>query len=149
MSKIIWDQTGERLYETGVRNGVLYPRSTTGTYPLGVAWNGLTAVTESPSGAEATAQYADNIKYLSLISDEEFGGTIEAFTYPTAFAQCDGTAYPQTGVSVGQQARKSFGFSFRTRLGNDTNGTDNEPVSRQTEIKETVAQAIIKRRGLK
>ena len=124
MAVLTWDNVGERLFETGVDRGVLYI-PTNGVYDTGYAWNGLTAVTESPSGAEATAQYADNIKYLNLISAEDFGGTIEAFTYPTAFAQCDGTAYPQTGVSVGQQARKSFGFSFRTRLGNDTNGTDN------------------------
>lgn len=124
MTVLTWDNVGERLFETGVDKGVLYI-PTNGVYDTGYAWNGLTAVTESPSGAEATAQYADNIKYLNLISAEEFGGTIEAFTYPTAFAQCDGTAYPQTGVSVGQQARKSFGFAYRTRLGNDTNGTDN------------------------
>ena len=124
MAVLTWDNVGERLFETGVDKGVLYI-PTNGVYDTGYAWNGLTAVTESPSGAEATAQYADNIKYLNLISAEDFGGTIEAFTYPTAFAQCDGTAYPQTGVSVGQQARKSFGFSFRTRLGNDTNGSDN------------------------
>ena len=124
MAILTWDNVGERLFETGVDRGVLYIPNN-GVYDTGYAWNGLTAVTESPSGAEATAQYADNIKYLNLISAEDFGGTIEAFTYPTAFAQCDGTAYPQTGVSVGQQARKSFGFSFRTRLGNDTNGTDN------------------------
>ena len=124
MAILTWDNVGERLFETGVDRGVLYIPNN-GIYDTGYAWNGLTAVTESPSGAEATAQYADNIKYLNLVSAEEFGGTIEAFTYPTAFAQCDGTAYPQTGVSVGQQARKSFGFSFRTRLGNDTNGTDN------------------------
>ena len=124
MAVLTWDNVGERLFETGVDKGVLYI-PTNGIYDTGYAWNGLTAVTESPSGAEATAQYADNIKYLNLISAEDFGGTIEAFTYPTAFAQCDGTAYPQTGVSVGQQARKSFGFSYRTRLGNDTNGTDN------------------------
>ena len=124
MAVLTWDNVGERLFETGVDRGVLYI-PTNGVYDTGYAWNGLTAVTESPSGAEATAQYADNIKYLNLISAEDFGGTIEAFTYPTAFAQCDGTAYPQTGVSVGQQARKSFGFSFRTRLGNDTNGSDN------------------------
>ena len=124
MPILTWDNVGERLFETGVDRGVLYIPNN-GIYDTGYAWNGLTAVTESPSGAEATAQYADNIKYLNLISAEDFGGTIEAFTYPTEFAQCDGTAYPQTGVSVGQQSRKSFGFSFRTRLGNDTNGTDN------------------------
>ena len=124
MAILTWDVTGERLFETGVDHGVLY-LANGGVYDTGYAWNGLTAVTESPSGAEATAQYADNIKYLNLISAEDFGGTIEAFTYPTAFAQCDGTAFPQQGVSVGQQARKGFGFSFRTRLGNDTNGSDN------------------------
>ena len=124
MPILTWDNVGERLYETGVDKGVLYIPNN-GIYDTGYAWNGLTAVTESPSGAEATAQYADNIKYLNLISAEDFGGTIEAFTYPTAFAQCDGTAYPQTGVAIGQQVRKSFGFSYRTRLGNDTNGSDN------------------------
>ena len=124
MAILTWDNVGERVFEAGVDRGVLYIPNN-GIYDTGYAWNGLTAVTEAPSGAEATAQYADNIKYLNLISAEDFGGTIEAFTYPTEFAQCDGTAYPQTGVSVGQQARKSFGFSFRTRLGNDTNGTDN------------------------
>lgn len=124
MSILTWDNVGERVFEAGVDRGVLYIPNN-GVYDTGYAWNGLTAVTESPSGAEATAQYADNIKYLNLISAEDFSGTIEAFTYPTAFAQCDGTAYPQVGVSVGQQSRKSFGFSFRTRMGNDTNGTDN------------------------
>ena len=124
MAVLTWDNVGERLFETGVDRGVLYI-PTGGIYDVGYAWNGLTAVTESPSGAEATAQYADNIKYLNLISAEDFGGTIEAFTYPVQFAQCDGTAYPQAGIAIGQQARKSFGFSFRTRLGNDTNGTDN------------------------
>lgn len=124
MAILTWDNVGERVFEAGVDRGVLYI-PTAGIYDTGYAWNGLTAVTESPSGAEATAQYADNIKYLNLISAEEFGGTIEAFTYPAAFAQCDGTAYPQAGVAIGQQARKSFGSSFRTRLGNDTNGTDN------------------------
>ena len=124
MAILTWDNVGERLFEAGVDRGVLYIPNN-GIYDTGYSWNGLTAVTETPTGAEATAQYADNIKYLNLISAEDFGGTIEAFTYPAAFAQCDGTAYPQAGVAIGQQARKSFGFSFRTRLGNDTNGTDN------------------------
>lgn len=119
MSKLVWDQTGERLYETGVKQGVLYPQSTTGTYPKGVAWNGLTTVTESPSGAEATPLYADDIKYLNLISTEELGGTIEAYTYPDEFAECDGSAAIATGVYIGQQPRKTFGLSYRTTLGND------------------------------
>ena len=123
MAVLTWDGTGERLYETGVDRGVLYI-PTNGIYDVGYAWNGLTAVTESPSGAEATALYADNIKYLNLVSAEEFGATIEAYTYPDAFALVDGTARPSAGVSVGQQARKTFGFSFRTRLGNDVNGSD-------------------------
>lgn len=124
MSKIIWDQTGERLYETGVRNGVLYPRSSTGTYPLGVAWNGLTAVTESPSGAEATPLYADDIKYLNLLSNEEFGATVEAYTYPDEFAVCDGSAELAPGVMIGQQSRKPFGLAYRTVVGNDTEYND-------------------------
>lgn len=123
MAILTWDNVGERLYETGVNKGVLY-LATGGVYDVGYAWNGLTAVTESPSGAEASAQYADNIKYLSLISAEEFGATIEAFTYPKEFAQCDGTATPQTGVSLGQQGRRGFGLSFVTRLGNDVANTD-------------------------
>ena len=123
MSKIIWDETGKRLYETGVKQGVLYPQFG-GTYPKGVAWNGLTAVTESPSGAEASPQYADDIKYLNLVSAEEFGATIEAFTYPDEFGVCDGSAEIQPGVIVGQQNRKLFGFSYRTTLGNDTEGID-------------------------
>lgn len=120
---LTWDGVGDRLYETGVDHGVLYI-PTGGVYTSGYAWNGLTAVTEAPSGAEASAIYADNIKYLSLTSAEEFGGTIEAYTYPEEFGQCDGTAEPVAGVIVGQQARKSFGFSFRTLLGNDTEGQD-------------------------
>ena len=124
MSKLVWDQTGERYYETGVKQGVLYPQATGGTYPKGVAWNGLTAVTESPSGAEATALYADDIKYLNLISAEEFGATIEAYTYPDEFAQCDGSAALATGVSIGQQSRKAFGLCYRTTLGNDVDGND-------------------------
>ena len=119
MSKIIWDQTGERLYETGVNHGVLYI-PTSGVYSKGVAWNGLTAVTESPSGAEATALYADDIKYLNLMSNEEFGCTIEAYTYPDEFAACDGSASLAEGVSIGQQPRKTFGLCYRTTIGNDT-----------------------------
>lgn len=121
MSKIIWDQTGERLYETGVNQGVLYVQEN-GSYPAGVPWNGLTAVTESPSGAESTALYADNIKYLNLVSAEEFGATIEAYMYPTEFEQCDGSAALAAGVSIGQQSRKTFGLSYRTTLGNDVDG---------------------------
>ena len=123
MSKIVWDKTGERLYETGVDRGVLYLQSN-GTYPKGVAWNGLTAVTESPSGAEATPLYADNIKYLNLMSAEEFGCTIEAYTYPEEFAECDGSAELATGVTIGQQARKTFGLSYRTKIGNDAAGNE-------------------------
>ena len=119
MSKLVWDATGERLYETGVKNGVLYPQDSGGTYPKGVAWNGLTAVTESPSGAEATPLYADDIKYLNLMSTEELGGTIEAYTYPDEFAECDGSASIATGVFIGQQPRKSFGMAYTTTLGND------------------------------
>ena len=124
MSKLVWDQTGERFYETGVKQGVLYPQETGGTYPKGVAWNGLTAVTESPSGAEATPIYADDIKYLNLVSAEEFGATIEAYTYPDEFAQCDGSAEIAVGVMIGQQSRKTFGLSYKTTLGNDTEGND-------------------------
>ena len=122
MAKLTWDETGKRLYETGVDHGVLYIPDTSGVYTDGVAWNGLTTVTESPSGAEANAQYADNIKYLNLFSAEEFGATIEAFTYPDQFAQFDGLATPSPGVTIGQQARKSFGLSYRTKLGNDVVG---------------------------
>ena len=121
MSKIIWDQTGERLYETGINHGVLYVQDN-GTYPKGVAWNGLTGITESPSGAEATALYADDIKYLNLMSNEDFGATIEAYTYPTEFGQCDGSADLTPGVSIGQQVRKTFGLCYRTTLGNDVDG---------------------------
>lgn len=124
MSKLVWDQTGERLYETGVKQGVLYPLSAEGKYDLGVAWNGLTAVTESPSGAEASPLYADDIKYLNLISNEEFGGTIEAYTYPDEFAQCDGSAALVAGVMIGQQPRKTFGLCYRTTLGNDVANND-------------------------
>jgi len=122
MAVLTWDQVGERLYETGVDRGVLYLQDVAGAYNTGFAWNGLTAVTESPSGAEATAQYADNIKYVSLISAEEFGATIEAFTYPPEFAVCDGSATPEDGLIIGQQPRKPFGFSYRTRIGNDIAG---------------------------
>ena len=123
MAKIKWDKTGERLYETGVKNGVLYVQEG-GAYPKGVAWNGLTAVTESPSGAEATPLYADDIKYLNLLSAEEFGATIEAYTYPDEFAACDGSAALADGVMIGQQARKTFGLCYKTTIGNDTNGND-------------------------
>lgn len=119
MSKLVWDKTGERFYETGVDHGVLYPIQAGGLYNKGVVWNGLTAVTESPSGAEATALYADNIKYLNLISAEEFGATIEAYTYPDEFAECDGSAELATGVYIGQQPRKTFGLCYRTVIGND------------------------------
>ena len=122
MTKIVWDQTGDRLYETGVDHGVLYPVGADGTYPNGFAWNGLTAVTESPSGAEATALYADNIKYLNLFSAEEFGATIEAYTYPEEFAQCDGSAEISKGITIGQQSRKVFGLCYRTVVGNDVDG---------------------------
>lgn len=123
MAKIEWDKTGERLYETGVKNGVLYVQEG-GAYPKGVAWNGLTAVTESPSGAEATPLYADDIKYLNLLSTEEFGATIEAYTYPDEFAACDGSAALADGVMIGQQPRKAFGLCYRTTIGNDTEGND-------------------------
>lgn len=123
MVALAWDQVGDRLYETGVDRGVLYPTDG-GVYQDGVAWNGLTTVTESPSGAEATPLYADNIKYLNLLSVEEFGGTIEAFTYPDEFGECDGTADLAPGVKAGQQARKSFGLCYRTRVGNDTDASD-------------------------
>ena len=122
--KLVWDKTGEHFYETGVKNGVLYPMSASGTYPKGVAWNGLTAITESPSGAEATALYADDIKYLNLMSNEEFGATVEAYTYPDEFAECDGSASLTEGVYIGQQARKTFGLCYRTTLGNDAKGND-------------------------
>lgn len=122
MSKLVWDETGKRYYETGVRQGVLYPMDESGTYPKGVAWNGLTAVTESPSGAEATPLYADDIKYLNLMSAEEFGATIEAYTYPDEFAACNGEAELVPGVTIGQQARQTFGMSYRTVIGNDVDG---------------------------
>ena len=122
--KLVWDKVGERYYETGVKKGVLYKQDSNGSYPKGVAWNGLTALTESPSGAEATALYADDIKYLNLRSNEEFGGTIEAYTYPDEFGECDGSATLADGVTIGQQARKSFGLAYVTTLGNDVDGND-------------------------
>lgn len=125
MSKLTWDAAGERLYETGVDRGVVYPFGVTaGTYENGVAWNGLTAVNETPSGGEATALYADNIKYLNLMSVEELGLGIEAYTYPDEFMECDGTAEVATGMYAGQQNRKHFGFSYRTLKGDDQHGTD-------------------------
>lgn len=124
MAKITWDDTGKKIYETGVDRGVLYPITTGTTYGTGVPWNGLTAVNESPSGAESNPQYADNIKYLDLTSAEEFGFTIEAFTYPVEFEECDGSAQLAEGITIGQQTRKMFGFSYRSLVGNDTQGTD-------------------------
>ena len=123
MAMIEWDKTGERFYETGVSKGVLYVMNN-GTYGAGVAWNGLTAVTESPSGAEATPLYADDIKYLNLMSNEEFGGTIEAYTYPDEFKACNGEAELAAGITIGQQSRSTFGFCYRTTIGNDTEGND-------------------------
>lgn len=124
MSAIVWDKTGERIYESGVDHGVLYPQDDTGAYAGGVAWNGLIGITESPSGAESNPQYADNIKYLDLMSAEEFGATIEAYTYPVEFEECDGTAEVAPGVTIGQQNRKTFGMSYRTKVGNDVAGQD-------------------------
>ena len=124
MSKLTWDGTGERLYETGVRNGVLYPVDAQGAYSTGVAWNGLISVTESPSGAETTALYADDIKYLNLMSAEEFGATIEAYTYPDEFMECDGSVSIATGATIGQQNRKTFGLCYRTVIGNDVDGNE-------------------------
>lgn len=124
MAKLKWDETGKRLYETGTKMGVLYPQNEDGAYPKGVAWNGLMSVTESPSGAEASALYADDAKYLELYSNEEFGFTIGAYTYPDEFAECDGSAELAPGVGIGQQPRKAFGLSYRTIIGNDTKGSD-------------------------
>lgn len=124
MAILKWDQSGERLYESGVDHGALYIPNSAGAYTTGYTWNGLTAVTESPSGAESNPQYADNIKYLNLVSAEEFGGTIEAFTFPDEFMQCDGTATPTPGVAIGQQSRKTFGMSYRSKVGNDIAGQD-------------------------
>lgn len=124
MAKIKWDETGEKIYETGVKNGVLYLPNETGEYVKGVAWNGLTAVTESPSGAESTPLYADDIKYVELFSAEEFGATLECYTYPDEFAECDGSAEVSPGVIIGQQNRKTFGLCYRTTLGNDVKGNE-------------------------
>lgn len=124
MSKLVWDNVGEKLYETGVDHGVLYVRSAEGTYPKGVVWNGLTAVNESPSGAEPTPLYADNIKYLNLMSVEEFGASVEAYMYPDEFAECNGEKALVPGVTIGQQARKTFGLCYRTLIGNDVDMND-------------------------
>lgn len=124
MSKIVWDQTGQKYYETGVSKGVLYPQDANGAYPLGVAWNGLTGVTEKPSGADSTALYADDIKYLELRAAEDFGATVEAYTYPDEFAACDGSAEPTPGVIIGQQNRLPFGLCYKTVIGNDTEKND-------------------------
>ena len=124
MSKIVWDAIGEHTFETGVRNGVLYLKGVEGTYNTGVAWNGLTSVSESPEGAEATDLYADDIKYLTLMSAENFKATIEAYTYPVEFEECDGSATIAKGVVIGQQSRKPFGLCYRTAIGNDTDGNE-------------------------
>lgn len=124
MSKIVWDETGSRFYETGVKQCVLYIQDADGAYKNGVAWNGITAITESPSGAEASPLYADDIKYLNLMSNEEFGASVEAYTYPEEFGACDGSAELVPGVVLGQQKRKTFGLSYRTTLGNDVDGND-------------------------
>ena len=124
MARLIWDEVGQRFFETGVKNGVLYVQDNDGSYKNGVVWNGLTAVTESPSGAEETPLYADDVKYLTLRSAEQFGATIEAYTYPEEFEQCDGSAAIATGVTIGQQARRAFGLCYRTALGNDIQGQE-------------------------
>lgn len=125
MARLIWDAVGEKFFETGIDHGAFYPVDVkTGAYQTGVAWNGLISVTESPSGAEATKLYADNIKYLSLLSAEDFGGTITAYYYPTEFEVCDGTAQPVPGATIAQQPRRSFGFAYRTKIGNDAAGQD-------------------------
>ncbi len=124
MAELTWDATGTHFYETGLDHGVLYPMNDSGVYTPGVAWNGLSSVSESPSGAEATAIYADNIEYLNLYSLEEFGATIEAYTYPDEWMECDGSAELADGVILGQQARKTFGLSYRTVIGNDVDGND-------------------------
>ena len=124
MSKIVWDAVGEHTFETGVRNGVLYLKDAQGAYNSDVAWNGLTSVSESPEGAEATDLYADDIKYLTLMSAENFKATIEAYTYPDEFEECDGSATIANGVVIGQQARKPFGLCYRTAIGNDTDGNE-------------------------
>ena len=122
MARLIWDEVGQRFFETGVKNGVLYVQNSDGSYGNGVVWNGLTAVTESPSGAEETPLYADDVKYLTLRSAEEFGATVEAYTYPDEFEQCDGSASIAEGITIGQQARKAFGLCYRTSVGNDIQG---------------------------
>lgn len=122
MARLVWDKTGERFYETGVSNGVLYPQDTSGAYTNGVAWNGLSSVSETPSGGEATAIWADNMKYLSLMSAEELGGSITAYTYPEQWKECDGSAEIAKGASISQQTRKTFGLCYRTIKGNDTEG---------------------------
>ena len=122
MARLIWDEVGQRFFETGVKNGVLYVQDNDGSYKNGVVWNGLTAVTESPSGAEETPLYADDVKYLTLRSEEEFGATVEAYTYPEEFEQCDGSASIASGVTIGQQARRAFGLCYRTSVGNDIQG---------------------------
>lgn len=122
--KLEWDKTGERLYETGVERGVLYPVGTGGVYTKGVPWNGLSRVSENPSGAEASPIYADNIKYLNIMSVEEFGATVEAYTYPPEFAECDGSVEIIPGMFAGQQSRKMFGMAYRTILGNDVDSND-------------------------
>ena len=122
MARLIWDEVGQRFFETGVKNGVLYVQDNDGSYKNGVVWNGLTAVTESPSGAEETPLYADDVKYLTLRSAEQFGATIEAYTYPEEFEQCDGSASIAAGVTIGQQARRAFGLCYRTSVGNDIQG---------------------------
>lgn len=124
MSKLVWDQSGKRLYETGVDHGVLYPIQTGGVYSKGVAWNGLTAVTESPSGADVNDIYADNMKYLGLVGAEKFGATVEAYTYPDEFAECDGSVELVKGATIGQQNRKVFGRVYRTVIGNDVDGNE-------------------------
>lgn len=124
MSKLVWDQSGKRLYETGVDHGVLYPIQTGGVYSKGVAWNGLTAVTESPSGANVNDIYADNMKYLGLVGAEKFGATVEAYTYPDEFAECDGSVELVKGATIGQQNRKVFGMVYRTVIGNDVDGNE-------------------------
>lgn len=123
MARAKWDQIGERTYETGVDHGMLYPQKN-GAYPMGVAWNGLTTVTESPSGAESNALYADNIKYLNLRSAEDFGATVECYTAPVEWEECNGEATMTEGVTLGQQSRNSFGLCYRTKIGNDTDGED-------------------------
>lgn len=124
MSKIKWDQTGERQFETGVSSGAFYPQNSTGAYAVGYAWNGLTAVSEKPSGAEASPLYADNIQYLNLMSAEKFGATVEAFMYPEEFMECDGSAEIAAGITIGQQNRKAFGLAYKTLIGNDIDGQD-------------------------